>query len=276
MAYLIQQSRPSYKQGFARNQSESANPNLWVGAQGFWPAELGNTGENIRNVVASRNHGDSWTLLDSTDWKVWGGRYAIDFNAASNVLDMGDIDMTGWEACTQAAWVRFPVFNRAFAPFISHIHHSQDDIALFLWSNSLGFRMDDGSNTFVSHPVTSAWEDIWHFVVGTHDGLTLRIYVNGIERDSDTKNFNYGSATDNAFAIGARSTNPSQEWGGQIGNTYLWNRELKQAEIMQLYRDSNAPFRLRQFIGRVPDVGGGGLGIPIAAYHYNHHLGSMT
>jgi len=26
----------------------------------------------------------------------------------------------------------------------------------------------------------------------------------------------------------------------------------------------------------VPDVGGGGISIPIAAYHYNHHLGSMA
>jgi len=41
---LIQHDQPSYKAGYAKSASESANPELWDGLRGAWVPAMGSTG----------------------------------------------------------------------------------------------------------------------------------------------------------------------------------------------------------------------------------------
>ena len=51
------QTQPSYKAGYAKSASESANPNLWDGLAGAWVPRMGITGIERVLDVTGRNHG---------------------------------------------------------------------------------------------------------------------------------------------------------------------------------------------------------------------------
>jgi len=122
-------------------------------------------------------------------------------------------------------------------------------------------------------------------VVGTQDitrndvyaakPLTLADYDTGADPDGGTRN----STTTQDFAVGSyQAAAGGNQWNGDIlFLAYLpgiaWSAEQAKAWM----RDPYGPIRQRRRVwARVPAADGGGLAIPIAAYHYNHHLGSMA
>lgn len=72
----------------------------------------------------------------------------------------------------------------------------------------------------------------WNHVVGTWDGATIRIYVNGVEGTSDT----YASTitTTNPFEIGRLGTN-SFNIDGALDDVRIYNRVFSATEVQKLY-----------------------------------------
>jgi len=68
-------------------------------------------------------------------------------------------------------------------------------------------------------------------VVGTHNGSTIKIYVNAIKGTDSSA----GSATTNSrpFFIGAEHT--GQHFRGNIGPVHVYNRALSANEVLHNY-----------------------------------------
>ena len=76
---------------------------------------------------------------------------------------------------------------------------------------------------------------IWHHVVGTWDGSTARVYVDGVLVDSLTAGSGPGSSTADLH-IGADPAFPgTRDFKGLIDEVAIWSRTLSDSEIADLY-----------------------------------------
>jgi len=71
----------------------------------------------------------------------------------------------------------------------------------------------------------------WTHVVGTYDGTSIQIYVNGVWIAS-TNNPGSISGFNSSMMLGVYQ---SIYWAGSIDELYIYNRPLSQAEVTQLY-----------------------------------------
>ena len=75
----------------------------------------------------------------------------------------------------------------------------------------------------------------WHYIAGTYDGSVQKIYVDGIEKDSDTNSGNIGSGGTN---IGAASN--GGYLNGLIDEVRIYNYARSQSQIQQDYNEGTA------------------------------------
>jgi len=76
----------------------------------------------------------------------------------------------------------------------------------------------------------SVSENNWYFAVGTYDGTTQKLYVDGSLISSQAISTTTNTTT--AARIGARShTSPASYWEGNLANVAIWNRALSSDEI---------------------------------------------
>lgn len=118
---------------------------------------------------------------------------------------------------------------------------------------------------------------LWHHLAITRDGTNYIGYLDGVAQGSVGCG-TWGASTDNLRIMGRSDTN--QAFQGLASDFMLHNRTLSDREVMRLYQESRTGYKklLRWVrpVGYSSPAAPAGLSIPIAAYHYNHHLGSMT
>jgi hypothetical protein len=82
----------------------------------------------------------------------------------------------------------------------------------------------------------------WHHVIGTNDGTTARLYIDGIERGTDTTPAT--TLWDNSanLTIGAETkpsnNNVGRHFDGTIDEVVIFNRSLSADEVETLYETS--------------------------------------
>lgn len=94
---------------------------------------------------------------------------------------------------------------------------------------------------------TPATYNSWHHMVGTWDGVTAKLYVDGVLRAQDSAgdpgNIRYESGIETWIAGNANPGNPSGQAGlmrGRIDETTFWNRALDAGEVAYLYNAGSA------------------------------------
>ena len=104
----------------------------------------------------------------------------------------------------------------------------------------LAFIVDGSQN--VSAPLSLINVDgLWHHVVGVADGTLLRIYVDGIERN--TAPYTGSSQTgDSVLQIGLNPDSPFQNWVGGIDEVQVANTARPADWILTSYNNQNSPF----------------------------------
>ncbi len=96
----------------------------------------------------------------------------------------------------------------------------------------------------------------WVHVLGTWDGTTLKMYVDGIQRSSSTEtsgNLSYDSLN-TRFVIGSQykgtvmggtyNTGPDGYWSKPIGPVRIYNRALTAAEVLQNFNVQRLRFNV--------------------------------
>lgn len=75
--------------------------------------------------------------------------------------------------------------------------------------------------------------DVWHHLVGTYDGSTVKLYVDGVERASTAISGSLATSTI-AVRIANRDGNTNY-WDGKIDDVRVYNRALSADEISRIY-----------------------------------------
>jgi hypothetical protein len=113
--------------------------------------------------------------------------------------------------------------------------------------------VDDEGDTF--HMTYAASLNTWtHLAVAATGDVYAYLYVNGVQRDSQSLYEDPFAANSNRFYIGARDKSGSVEsfWQGQIHDARIYNRALSAVEIMDMYACRGKDKQLTSLVARWP------------------------
>lgn len=186
-------------------------------------------GTTVLDSSGENNHGNvTGAIWSATSGFNGGGAYT--FNGSSDEIVTKDI-LTN-TAFTVSAWVRSDdvltqrqaIFEKNLAAstgFMLEINAGVDGKAYLF----------NGYSPLVSNRVLA--NNTWYHIVGTYDGLTSRIYINGALDNSIAATF--GSFGTEALKIGHGSF-PGDSWfNGTIDEPRVYNKALTHVEVAQLY-----------------------------------------
>jgi len=246
-------TRPSFSTGYARNASESANPNLWKGLVGAWMPTLGVTGETLRDVSGNGHHGTLTGMDAATDWVATSKGLALDMFSPNDSIDAGSMDDFSDELTIN---------------IVEKTNANTDGIRISLGSTTacnFGFQNNSNLNLrlFCRPSVqnylvvnSGAIRSINSFATYslTFNRGSVKFWKNG--KVFSTHSFGLSSLppSTNELTIGAFAGYVS---GGayvrQFTSLQLYNRALSPTEIKQLYLNPAAPFEMKDTFAAYKD-----------------------
>ena len=251
-------------------QLNRAHP-LARGLVGCWLFNEG-TGNKVFDLSLNGNHGTLTNMDPATDWIAGRDGSALDFDNTDDYIIISNSPTINPDYITIGAWVKTSatgVIDQIF---------TKDMPALRVWqfrkldTNVINFIPFNAASNGNELGTTNIADGNWHFVVGTWDGVTVRVYVDGREDGNGsalTGSLRTGQ-TNNAFIGRSENIDPGY-WDGQIDLAFLYNRALSASEVLQLYINPYAMFDPRispAIFGTLAAVGG--LSIPIAMRYYRN------
>jgi hypothetical protein len=247
-------SVPSYKSGYAKSASESANPNLWNGLVGAWMPSLGVTGDTLRDVSGNGNHGTLTNMDSATDWVATSKGLALDFDGVNDYVRCSrKINTSIEEHLTIAMWCRFDKMTSTQA-IVSTYSNTGQQFEVGRQSGKFSWLQDGNSVDAVS---TNSFSVGDHFAAITRTGTTnnwqITFFIDDQPADQHTTSVNPaqdGGGYD--FTFGRAGSFGGFYFDGIIYSSFVYNRALSPNEIKQLYVDSLAPFRKKTTIGYQP------------------------
>lgn len=273
---------PSFHNRWARSATESAYPGLWKGKVGHWVPALGATGNTLRDVSGYGHQGTLTNQSASSVWKVDERGPVIDLDGGTAYFDAGNQTSFDVKEFSVAAWWLadvLPSGNGNSLWFLGKDTSGSRSYTFGLRDTSgainLSMQINGSTAMGVGDTDLAGLTGEWHHAVTAYDGTNVFYYHDGLPDGSGA--FSTDPAiTTIAVRLGSRQfTDFKEEWNGKLNDLRLYNRPLTAAEANLLYTTPYADLIPRRFtrVGEAPAVGA--LGIPIAAFHYNHHLGTM-
>ena len=207
-----------------------------TGLVGWWTMDGPDTISNITDRSTTGNNG-SLSGQSATTTAPGKIGQALLFDGSDDFVNMGTSATYATSNMTVSFWARSNV-----AP--ANPDGLMGKTNLDTWSQGWGFFFQsatevrffiEGYNTNFAKK-TSIAPTNWTHYVGTWDGATVQVYVNGVAGTSDA----YAGAitTTNPFEIGRLGTN-TYNHNGQIDDVRFYSRALSASEVLALYNLSS-------------------------------------
>ena len=155
------------------------------------------------------------------------GALNLDGNSWAEVHDNASLDIT--DAITFEAWVYWDglqlskgIFGRYSNPDFSFLIYANYDVRVD------AYFAQSGSTNYASMTIG------WRHIVGTFDGTTQRLYVDGVNVASTTYVHTMITGT-TPIEIGRYDQNSSLAYGNQIAQPRIYNRALTAEEVQRNY-----------------------------------------
>ena len=199
---------------------DAGNPKSYPGSGTTWYdlSGNGNNGTNSNITYSSTNGG----IL-----------YFNDSSSVSLISNSSSLNPT--TGLTIESWVKF---SGNSADFIFEKGNVNTQYSLFSHSTDIVFRTYHSGDTsyHTQNPSKSSVGVVngqWHHIVGSWDGSTKRIYVDGILRNSASKSGNLVTQSTGAAVGRFGGTTTGYYFGGYIPKVSVYNRGLTASEIQQ-------------------------------------------
>jgi hypothetical protein len=184
------------------------------------------SGATTADVSGNGNVG----TISGASWNA-SGRYgsALSFNGSNSLVTVSDsasLDLT--QGLTLEAWV-FPTALGGWRPLVFKPLGTQLCYVLQGSSNpsgvpSLGLSVAP-SNVMAPNPLPL---NMWSHIAGTYNGVTMALYVNGVQVASQSQTGTLATSTD-AMTLGGDTM--GEDWSGLIDEVRIYNRALSASEI---------------------------------------------
>ena len=248
--------KPSFSTGYAKNASESANPNLWKGLVGAWMPSFGDSGKLLQDISGRSNDAELLGRTSIPKVTIRRGVKSIlmDGNSdAYRVNNVGDFSPRKMSFC---AWVS-DYGSVVGTKDIGGVWRSGKRCWLLRNVNGYPkfYTSPDGSTINVNSTSDLIPFPEFTNICCVHDGTTAKIFQDGKLTASYSAPYDlFDSQTEMCIAAILFSDRNSPlsgyTWGGFISQQLFYNRALSPTEIKQLYANPAAPFlRKQQTVG---------------------------
>ncbi len=203
---------------------------------GNWTFDEG-TGTVAHDSSPYHNNG---TLQNGAQWAHGGFSGGITFNGNSSDVLVNDSAAIDPASVSVSAWVNSAGSPGDFKYIVAKGANGCLAASYGLYTGANGglefyVSTDDGVSWTIS-PAAGAgiWDGQWHNVVGTFDGSTVRLYVDGRQVGSgtpDSSPIGYGLPTSNALMVGDYPGCAGLDFSGTVDAVKIWNRALDPGEI---------------------------------------------
>ncbi len=203
----------------------------------------------FENVSGKRIVDDSGNGLDAdiiANAKVVDGKYGkaifIEKEGADcvNVPASDELKITG--EITMAAWIYQEAWNNNSQWFDKNCHnggeHSSYGIGAFEDGASFNMFLGSGNSRPTLNKPHNLDAKTWHHVVGTYDGATMKVYVDGEVAAEQDQKFEFKGTNDQDLRIGCSKDRPQYTFeNGSIDEAAIWRRALSEDEIKQIMNE---------------------------------------
>ncbi|MGH2895211.1 MAG: LamG domain-containing protein [Solirubrobacteraceae bacterium] len=236
------------------------------GPAGVWKLDEG-SGTTVADSSGNDNDG---ALSGGVSWVSGVFGPALDFDGLSGQVKVDDnTALEPPKAVTVSAW-----FKHDGSPGTYRYIVAKGGNGCIAASYGLYSGPDGGLQFYVSQHRGSVyarspdarqrvWDGDWHLAVGTYDGSTVRLYVDGVQVGSGTSwpgSLEYLLPSSNDFYIGNYPSCQPHRFLGAIDDVMVWRRALSAAEIKALVPASDQPPSSGGGGGSTGDGGSGGTG----------------
>lgn len=139
---------------------------------------------------------------------------------------------------TMAAWIYMDAWNNNSQWFDKNCHnggeHTSYGIGVFGDGSSFNMFLGSDQNRKTLNKPHDLDAETWYYVVGTYDGNSMKIYVDGDLAVEDTQKFNFTGTNDQDLRIGCSKDRPQYTFeNGMIDDAAVWSRALDEDDISE-------------------------------------------
>ena len=147
---------------------------------------------------------------------------------------------------TMAAWIYRDAWDRNAQWFDKNCHnggeHSSYGIGVFGDGTNFNMFLGTGSGRPTLNKPHTLTEKTWHHVVGTYDGATMKIYVDGEVAAEQDQAFDFKGTNDQDLRIGCSKDRARYTFeNGSIDEAAIWRRALGEDEIKAIMNTGLTP-----------------------------------
>ena len=144
---------------------------------------------------------------------------------------------------TMAAWINHDAWNRDVQWFDKNCHNGGElnSYGIGVFDDGVNFNMflGTGSGRPTLNKPHSMEAKTWYHVVGTYDGTTMKVYVDGEVAAEQDQVFDFKGTNDQDLRIGCSKDRPNYTFeNGSIDEAAVWRRALSQDEIKAIMNTS--------------------------------------
>jgi hypothetical protein len=211
---------------------DAANPKSYPGTGTTWTDLSGN--------------GNNGTLVNGVGYNS-GNLGSLSFDGVNDYVDCGNTTslsaIGGTTNITVSGWAYYTAYGGGGQPYsVITVKGNPWTWLLENPSNTFRFRITAGGSDVNVADTSTHLLNTWYNVVGTYDGSNMRIYVNGVLKNTVAQT---GTLATNAVTakIGTfQGTNYNLT--GRISNVSIYNRALTASEIQQNFNALRGRFSI--------------------------------
>jgi concanavalin A-like lectin/glucanase superfamily protein len=208
-----------------------------TGPAGIWQLDEG-AGTTVLDGSGNGNNG---VLSGGTSWIAGVSGSALSFDGSTGQVKVSDnnaLEPSG--AVTASVWFRHSGSPGTYRYIVAKGGNGCVAASYGLYTGPTG-----GLEFYISHDHGSVyarspdagqrvWDGKWHLAVGTYDGTTVRLYIDGVEVGAGTSSpgsLEYLLPSSNDFYIGNYPSCQPHHFLGDIDSVAVWARALSASEI---------------------------------------------
>ena len=223
---------------------DAGNSKSYPGNGGTWSDLVGDNDGSFNNMDDINNPSNNY---DS------GNGGSIVFDDSNDIIACGSSNnITGdnLQTCTFSAWFKTTSTGLSYIASIKRQSTNSTLITLCVNTTANGIEnnghagfmtrnnADSAHTTVTDNNSGNGWNDgSWHCLVGVINGTTRTLYIDGVQKGTDTDGMQSVTGNTADFTIGgfAISGFNNQFYGGNIANVTFYRKSLSSAEVLQNY-----------------------------------------
>jgi len=236
-------------------------------------ASLGESSSHIFDISGNANNGTVQNGASPTTSGKYDGAYS--FDGSNDHITIGTIQFG--QAFTIATWIKPTAWGSSGNQYIKNIlaneYGTESTFAFRIGSKgssllkqrlAIAIYENGGANDYESGSDLSL--NTWQHIAATWDGTNIKFYINGeLDRtQSASKTMDSGT---NTFMV-AHSPEYNRPYAGAIDELYVYNRNLNDTEIFQLYTSNLKKYNETQWYLYVNQTKDAATGLEDGLYTY--------